>query len=722
MNSPARFFATCPKGIETLLSGELQALGATEVRETRAGVAFTGALATAYRACLWSRLANRVLLPLAHFPAISPEALYEGTHAIAWREHIAPEGTLAVDCAAAQSSITHSHYAALKVKDAIVDRLRADAGVRPSVDTVRPDVRVNVYLHRDQATVSIDLSGDSLHRRGYRARGMEAPLKENLAAAILLRAQWPAVARAGGALIDLLCGSGTLLIEGALMAGDIAPGLLRPHFGFVCWLGHNASAWSILLAEARARRDAGIAVLPPIYGFDRNPGAVNAAKQNIVGAGLADHIRIARRELSATTTGADLPTGLIVVNPPYGERMGHAPDLPALYGELGETLKRCFSGWRAAVFTGNTELGKHLGIRAQRIHALYNGALECKLLHFQIEESWFMRERAPPAAAEPDANAEMFANRLRKNLRHVGRWAKRQEIRCYRLYDADLHEYNLAIDVYAQEQRWVHVQEYAPPPTIDPVKADARLSQALAVIPAVLEIPQDHLFLKVRRRQKGHRQYEKLNSTGEFHEIREGPCRFLVNFTDYLDTGLFLDHRPTRAMLGELARGKRFLNLFGYTATATVHAALGGARTSTTVDMSRTYMDWARRNLELNGINDTQHELIQADVPQWLQENHARRYDLVFLDPPTFSRSKRMQDTLDTQRDHVPLIRAAAALLAADGMLIFSTNYRRFRLDADAFSDFRIEDITRATIPKDFERNSRIHYCWRISRKQVTGT
>lgn len=722
MNSSPRFFATCPKGIETLLTDELRALGATEVRETRAGVAFAGALATAYRVCLWSRLANRVLLPLAQFPAVSPEALYDGVQAIPWREHIAPEGTLAVDCAAAQSNITHSHYAELKVKDAIVNQLRTETGVRPSVDTARPDVRVNVYLHRDEATVSIDLSGDSLHRRGYRERGMEAPLKENLAAAILLRAQWPEIARTGGTLIDLVCGSGTLLIEGALMAGDVAPGLLRPYYGLVRWRGHDASAWSTLLAEARARRDTGIATLPPIYGFDGNPRAVHAAKQNVAGAGLAAYIHIVRRELSETIPAAELPVGLVVMNPPYGERMGHAPDLPPLYAELGAVLKRCFPGWRAAVFAGNPELGKHMGIRAQRMHTLYNGALECKLLHFRVEEQWFMRERALSAVVEPDANTAMFANRLRKNLKHYARWAKRQEIHCYRIYDADLPDYNLAIDVYQGDRHWVHVQEYAPPSSIDPAKADARLAHALAVIPALLEIPPEQMCFKVRRRQTGHQQYEKLDSTGELHQVREGPCRFLVNFTDYLDTGLFLDHRPTRALLGKFARGKRFLNLFGYTASATVHAALGGAQTTTTVDMSRTYIDWARRNLELNGIRGPQHELIQADVLQWLQENRARRYDLIFLDPPTFSRSKRMEDTLDAQRDHVSLIRAAAALLEPDGVLIFSTNYRHFRLAVNDLADFQIKDITRATIPKDFERNPRIHRCWRVRHIQAAGS
>jgi 23S rRNA (guanine2445-N2)-methyltransferase / 23S rRNA (guanine2069-N7)-methyltransferase len=198
--------------------------------------------------------------------------------------------------------------------------------------------------------------------------------------------------------------------------------------------------------------------------------------------------------------------------------------------------------------------------------------------------------------------------------------------------------------------------------------------------------------------------------------VREGPCRLLVNFTDYLDSGLFLDHRLTRALLGELAKGRRFLNLFCYTASATVHAGLGGATSTTSVDMSNTYLDWAERNLALNGLHGRGHELIQADVLQWLKAGRGRRYGLIFLDPPTFSRSKRMEDTLDVQRDHVELIHDAAALLERDGVLIFSTNLRRFRLDRDALADFTVEDITYRTIPEDFKRNPKIHQCFHITR------
>lgn len=698
-----------------MLAEELTGLAAQNVHETRAGVSFEGSLSTAYRVCLWSRLANRILMPLDSFPARSPEDLYDGIQTINWNQHLAPEGLLAVDLTSSQSEITHSHYGALKVKDAIVDQLRNESGVRPSVDTARPDVRVNVYLLRDEATVSLDLSGESLHRRGYRVQTVEAPLKENLAAAILTRANWPAIAKEGGGLIDLMCGSGTLLIEAAMIAADIAPGLARNYYGFLRWKRHDADVWQGLVDEARQRRDTGLAHLPPIHGYDCDPLAIRAARDNIKRAGLGNLILAQQRELIACTPEA-AQTGLVVTNAPYGERLGPGSELPALYAELGRRLKQCFTGWRAAVFTGNPELGKNMGLRAGKIHTLYNGAIECKLLHFElIPDNTVGIRLAKPFEIRPGSPAEMFANRLRKNLQHFSRWARRQEISCYRLYDADLHEFNLAIDVYQSGQKYVHVQEYEAPDTIDPNKARQRLQHALGVIPLVLEIPREAMILKQRRRQKGGAQYEKLDETGVYHEVHEGPCRFLVNFTDYLDTGLFLDHRSTRARLAELANGKRFLNLFGYTGTATVHAAKGGAITTTTVDMSQTYLNWAKRNFDLNRLSGKNHELIRADVRRWLQENRHRRYGLIFLDPPTFSRSKRMDDTLDIQRDHVALISDAAVLLEPGGTLLFSTNYRRFKIDRAGLAPLKTEDITRQTLPQDFARNPKIHQCFRIT-------
>ncbi len=712
------FFATTPKGQESLLAAELSALGATGVKETRAGVNFSGPLSVAYRACLWSRLASRILLPVQHVAAPTPEALYQGVRDISWEEHLGPDDSLTVDFATVQSQISHSHYGALKVKDAIVDRFRDISGRRPSVAREQPTVRINVYLYRDQATVYLDLSGDSLHRRRYRVQSVTAPLKENTAAAMLLRAGWPEVAQAGGTLLDPMCGSGTLLIEGALIAADIAPGLLRDHFGFLGWRGHDAAIWAGLIAEAQQRRAAGLQQLTTLYGYDADPRAVQAARQNAAAAQLAEHIVIAQtslRDLSAPP--ADRP-GLLAVNPPYGERLGETEALKPLYAELGAKLKEHFSGWRAAVLTADPELGKNMGIRARKRYTLYNGALECKLLCFEVVPEWFVTARAVEDEAPLSPGAEMLANRLRKNLKTLGRWAEKEDITCYRLYDADLPEYAVAIDLYRGEKLWVHVQEYAPPASIDPKKAEARLRDALRAIPVALEIPREQLYFKIRQRQKGSAQYQASEESGEFHEVREGPCRLLVNLGAYLDTGLFLDHRPVRALIRELARGKEFLNLFAYTGSASVHAAAGGASGTTTVDMSRTYLEWARRNMALNGFTGPQHRYLQADCVSWLNEQSALkippRYGLIFLDPPTFSNSKRMEDNFDVQRDHVAFIRHAAALLAPRGMLLFSTNNRRFKLDHEALADLQLEDLSRALLPQDFARNPRIHQVWRI--------
>jgi len=723
MTDSISLFATTPKGLELLLADELHALGALDVKETRAGVMFQGDLALAYKACLWSRLANRILMPLAKFPAASPEALYAGVQGVDWSTHLDADKTLAVEFNTSHSAITHSHFGALKVKDAIVDQFRERTGARPSVATEEPDVRINVYLNNNEAQLSLDLSGESLHRRGYRAKTVAAPLKENLAAAILLRARWPELAQQGGALVDLMCGSGTLPIEAALMAADIAPGLNRTYYGFLRWRGHRAELWEQMLDEARTRRDAGLQTLPPIHGYDLDPTAVRAALANVAAAGLSGHVHIERREIADCRNEMTGSPGLVVANPPYGERLGEESELPGLYHALGAALKRCYTGWQGAVFTGNPDLGKVMGLRAHKMHVLWNGALECRLLHFDIQEKQFVVDRSPaekilrhaPATLTP--GAEMFANRLRKNLKQLGKWARQEGLCCYRLYDADMPEYALAIDLYEGAERWVHVQEYAAPKSIDPDKARERLKEAMNAVPVVLELPARNIFLKVREKQKGKSQYERLDEHGEFHEVREDDLKLLVNFTDYLDTGLFLDHRLTRRMIGERAAGKRFLNLFCYTGAATVHAAAGKARSTTSVDMSRTYLDWARRNMLVNDLTGKQHEFVQADVLAWLEEARDQRFDLIFLDPPTFSTSKRMEGTLDIQRDHVRLIEATGRLLAPGGALIFSCNFRRFKLDTAALGSFEIEDLTKATIPKDFSRNPRIHQCFWLKNR-----
>ena len=735
-------FATAPKGVASVTADELRALGAESVVESAAGVAFKGDLACAYRACLWSRTASRILLTLTEFEAPDEDALYEAARAFPWEEHLGVDSTFAVHATLSRSSITHSRFAALRVKDAVVDRFREREGERPSVDTEMPDLGIRLHVQRDKATLSIDLSGDSLHRRGYRGEGVAAPLKENLAAAILLRAGWPETAEAGGALIDPMCGSGTFLIEGAWMAADVAPGILRKRFGFHGWKGHDAALWSELKQDAEARREAGRAKLPTIFGYDRERQAVHAALGNIDLAGLAGKVHVERIDAlevkpPVKPQSKEAP-GLLVVNPPYGERIGDLDRLRDLYAGLGRVLKERFVGWKAAVFTGNPGLGMELALRAKRSHTLYNGALECKLLRFEVEPRWFVIPninglpkavvRAIEEGAELSEGAAAVANRLRKNLKQLGKWARKEGVACYRLYDADMPEYALAVDLYYEangsadtdDAPWVVAQEYAPPRSIDPEKAQGRLVEALTAVAAVLEIPVERLFLKRRERQRGKSQYERQAKEDHFVEVYDGPARVYVNFADYLDTGLFLDHRATRAMIGEMAKGKRFLNLFAYTGVATVHAALGGAVETTTVDMSATYLDWADHNLQLNGQMGAEHELIKADCLSWLEEQPPGGFDLIFLDPPTFSTSKRMEGTLDIQRDHVKLIRSAARLLEAGGALLFSNNLRKFKMDREALAqvapELAIEEITARTIPRDFERNGRIHNCWLIRK------
>jgi len=727
-----QLFATTPKAMEGILAAEIEALGGRHVQQKMAGVAFQGDLAMAYKACLWSRTANRILLLLGSFEVKSQQDLYDGVKRINWFEHMKPDDSLAVSFSSKNNpAINNTHFGAQKVKDAIVDQMREKFDKRPNIDTARPDIRVNVYLHNETAQLSIDLSGESLHKRGYRDVSIAAPIKENLAAAILLRAGWPKIAAAGGSLLDPMCGSGTMLLEGAMIAADYAPGLLRDYFGFLGWKKHDAELWQNLLDDANQRRDTGLNKMPVIVGFDQDRRTVATALQHVENAGLQGKIHIEKRDIDDASAAESWPKGLIACNPPYGERLGEEAETAELYRRFGEVLKSRFGGWQAAMIISNPELGFRLGLRSQKPITLFNGALECKLLRFNIEEKSFFEPKAKSQQErieqigrrtereQPDNQAEMFGNRLRKNLKKLAKWAKQNQIHCYRLYDADLPEYAVAVDVYQGEQTWVNVQEYESPKTIDPAKANQRLAGAMAEIPKVLDIPKQQVFLKIRRKQKNTDQYEKQGDSGRFHVVEEGGCKFWVNFEDYLDTGLFLDHRPIRMLIQQQAKGKRFLNLFAYTGSASVHAAVGGAVSSVTVDMSNTYLDWAKRNFDLNGIRGD-HKLLRANCLTWLAEQAATKpapqFDLIFLDPPTFSNSKKMDDAFDVQNDHVPLLKNAAALLAPGGALYFSTNFRRFKMDTAALAGLHIEDISASTIPEDFARDQKIHYCWRIGR------
>lgn len=701
------FFATCPKGLEYLLVDELKALGASDVHEALSGVYFRGELASGYRACLWSRLASRILMPVSEFAVENGDQLYEGAKAIDWSEHLPGDATFAIDAVGSTAGITHSQYAAFRIKDAIVDQLRDKNGERPNVDTQTPDLRINLALRKGNAIVSIDLSGAPLHQRGYRQGTGLAPLKENLASAMLLRAGWPAIYASGGGIVDPLCGSGTLLIEAAMMAADVAPGLRRIRFGFEGWKGHDAQMWKMLRDDAEARASSGLQQLRSVFfGFDQDPTVLNDAKRNAQEAQLSGFMQFGRQSLEHLHRPHELDKpGLVISNPPYGERLNADENIVALYRLLGEKLKTEFPGWHASVITSEDSLGRAIGLHAEKKYRLYNGALECTLFNFDLTP------RIPPREVKPlSAGGQMVKNRIDKNFRHLHKRAQREDVECWRVYDADLPEYAAAIDIYAD---CLHIQEYQAPSTVDENLARTRLRELTRAAGEVLEIPRERIAVKTRRRGKGGEKYGRFDERHEFMEVHEGGLTFEVNLWDYLDTGLFLDHRPLRARIRGMSKGKRFLNLFCYTGSVSVYAAAGGATETTSVDLSQTYLAWASRNLALNGfLDEAQHKLVRDDALAFLQ-NRSAMYDLIFVDPPTFSNSKRAVD-FDVQRDHVRLLNLCVERLLPDGVIVFSNNFRRFKLDENALTQFAVKEITASTIPFDFTRNTRIHRAWEL--------
>ncbi|CAA0118381.1 Ribosomal RNA large subunit methyltransferase K/L [Halioglobus japonicus] len=712
------WFATCPKGVEALLSDELSRLGAETTRETVAGVHFTGPRALAYRACLWSRLANRVLWPIAQLDAADGDTLYRSMKDIDWGRLFDPKRTITIDFSGENRNIRNTQFGAQRSKDAIVDWFVDATAQRPSVDRANPDVRLNVRLVRDRAHLSVDFSGGSLHQRGYRLQAGIAPLKENLAAAVLLRADWPGIAARGGALIDPMCGSATLLLEGAMMAANIAPGLARKRFGFEQLLIHDAAQWDAIRSDARARGEQGRAAqLPEIRGYDWDPAVIRRAQENIARIGLEKVVRVSCKPVSELhkPDHRPLPFGLLICNPPYGERIGEKESLMGLYRQLGEAMIREFAGWQAGVLTSDLDLGRATGLRSHKRYALFNGKLATSLLLFDLADNE-LRDgvpRAPEAAPVLSEGATMFANRIIKNRKRLASWVKREQVQCYRLYDADMPEYSVAVDIYGE---YVHVAEYQAPKSISPEVAEQRLDEVRSALPTALAVAPDNIVYKQRSRQRGKAQYKRQDSRGELLTVREGSAKLLVNLHDYLDTGLFLDHRPLRLRIGQEAKGKDFLNLFCYTGAATVHAALGGAHSTTSVDLSNTYLNWLNKNLAVNQLEGGRHTVIREDCQSWL-EKAQDRFDLILLDPPSFSNSKAMTDSFDVQRDHGDMVRSAMAVLRQKGQLYFSNNRRGFALDASLQQEFQCEDITSKTLPPDFQRNRKIHCCWIIRHK-----
>ncbi|PKF63868.1 bifunctional 23S rRNA (guanine(2069)-N(7))-methyltransferase RlmK/23S rRNA (guanine(2445)-N(2))-methyltransferase RlmL [Psychromonas sp. psych-6C06] len=748
------YFIPTAKGLAPLLEVELKEMGIENPKQMNGGVSFDGSLEQGYQVCLWSRFASRVLLKLSEFKVLNSLDLYLGCSNIPWEEHFDIHSTFSIDFSGSNDEIRNTQFGALKIKDAIVDRFRKKFDEqRPNVEKRDADIRFNGRLWKDKATIYLDLSGSPLHIRGYRTIAGEAPLRETLAAGIVKRSGWK-----GEALLDPMCGSGTVIIEAAMMALNIAPGTLRPTFGFEKWKKHDEACWKTLKTSAqvygrRAVKDCET----KFFASDLSQEMIRIAKQNAQRAGVAELIEFSVQDAKKVRPAEELETGMIISNPPYGERLGGFSDTITLYTELGAHFKDAFAGWNLAMFAMDTELLSCLGMRAAKSFKFFNGPIECVLKNYRIsakrpvedapaptkqnaakeatgtinpwtmgrgdeadEQSFAMGEETESEIVfkevkqiKPAIYSEAFANRLSKNLKKLEKWAQRENVECYRLYDADLPEYNVAIDRYGE---YIIIQEYRAPKEIELGKTRRRFLDVVSTVRYMLDLSDDKLVIKVRERQKGRKQYEKMDAKKQSLIMHEGPAKLIVNLQDYLDTGLFLDHRPVRLKIGKMAQGKDFLNLFCYTATASVHAALGGAKSTTSVDMSNTYLAWGEKNFAENGIKG-QHQFIQQDCIKWLQHAH-ETFDLIFIDPPTFSNSKRMSDVFDVQDDHVDLLTSASARLNAGGEIIFSNNKRNFKLDLDAIKalGFYVKDISKASIPEDFKRNQKIHQCWILSK------
>ncbi len=771
----AEFFASCAKGLSAILARELEALGISGVRPLASGVSFRATVEQACRCLLWLRTASRVAMVLARVGASTSDELYDGCRDIDWGEHILPESTIAVFAKGSNSALRNSHFVQQRVKDAICDRLLDDEGRRPSVDAKNPDVGISVNVHKSKATISLDLSGKPMHMRGFRQQmgQVEAPIKETLAAAVLLTAGWDEIAKEGGAFADPFCGGGTFAIEAAMIAANIAPGIARQRWGIQGWRQFDQRILDSLVGEADDLAEEGVAHMPQVFASDASKEAVKIALANVKLAGLAGKVQVQKHDISDLRIPGIAELGLVAANPPYGERIMSASQLPSLLGAMRSFADACGDGWRMAVVVPDPAADFALGREPCKVVETFNGPIEVSIrVYPSASELKAARRVASGAAGEAkdppganvaqgrsgnravacgnaggtaggssiDAQTQEFANRLRKMAKHRGKWARRTGVGCYRVYDADLPDFALSVDVYTgvgrdNGRRWAYICEYAPPKTIDPDVAARRAASAVNVVREQFELGAGDVFLKRRVRSKGGSQYGAVGGGGAAEEgadrtryrtIEEGGHRFLVSFEQKIDTGIFLDSRNIRSMLEQMSAGKRFANLFAYTGTATVYAAAGGAASTHTVDMSQTYLGWARKNMQANGFKGEEHTFERADVLSWVDatRHSPLRFDLVYVDPPTFSNSKSMGGrSWDVQRDHAELLIGVSRILAPGGKAVFCCNLRSFKPDIQtlAHAGVALEDVSAQTIPVDFERNRKIHHCYILTRTTPLG-
>lgn len=751
---PVDLIATSTMGLEAVVSRELTHLGYENRIVGLGRVAFSAEEIAICHANLWLRSAGRVLLKVGAFKTTDFGQLFDQTYALPWQRWIPPDGAFPVDGRAQKSQLSSVPACQRMVKKAIAEKLLKAHNV-PRLDETGATYQVEVSLLKDEAVLTIDTSGSGLHKRGYRPVVGRAPLRETLAAGLVLLSFW----KPGRPFLDPFCGTGTIPIEAAMIGRNIAPGLGR-RFASEDWTTLDSSLWN------SARQQARDLVRPKleerIIGTDIDATALELARFHAGQAGVAEDIHFQQRDFHDLLSKRQY--GCLVTNPPYAERLGTTSEVEQLYRDMPDVLRR-LKTWSHFILTAYPEFEALVGQEANRRRKLYNSRIECTYYQFHGPRPTDERSstnQEPPASSENDSRppahapptsadsqaatcdrsepgktrprdispqpsvqafggltekaleqAEIFQNRLVKRARHLRRWPRKQGITCYRLYERDEPQVPLVVDRY---EECLHITEYERPHERSPAQHADWLDLMARTAADALEIDREKVFLKRRQRQRGTRQHERISDQNRLFVVHEGGLKFQVNLSDYVDTGLFLDHRITRSMVREEAKGKRFLNLFGYTGAFTVYAAAGGAESTVTVDLSNTYLDWARQNLILNDLASPAHRFIRSDAMEYL--NHLPEepcFDLAMVDPPTFSNSKRTDDVWDIQRDHVPLLKAVIQRVAPGGIVYFSTNFRRFKLSEEDLDGVTIREISRQTVPPDF-RNRRIHRCWRLVR------
>lgn len=754
--------ATAAFGLEAIVVRELKALG-YESKVTRPGrIEFQGTLQDMCRANLWLRSSDRVLLRLAAFKANDFELLFETTRELPWEVWIQNDAEFPVRAKTHKSTITSIPAIQRAVKKAIVERLLSVRNKKENsnstiVPETGPPVAVEIALLEDEATLSIDTTGDGLHRRGYRTLTGPAQIRETLAAAMVQLSFW----KPGRPFLDPFCGSGTIVIEAAMIGRNIAPGRNRT-FAAESWAAVPEAAWK------QAREECDDLVLPnleeKLIAYDASGEALKLARYHASKAGVEEDIHFQVHEFAEVQSSRHY--GCLITNPPYGLRLGEDEEIEELYQSMPEVLRR-FTTWSHYILTARLDFETLVGQEASRRRKLYNGGVECTYFQFygpkptdkgkrpkqvadatgsdgnaQEASGGSAEENVQPTFGPPKKNvttrkpvqqafgglkeeakrqATEFTNRLKKLARHLRRWPTKRGITCYRIYDRDIPEIPLAVDLYEDA---LHIAEYERPHDRTAAQHADWLDAMVKTAGEALGISQENLFVKYRERQRSSSQYSKFNNVKAVRIVQEDGLKFQVNLSDYLDTGLFLDHRATRGMVREVAKGKRFLNLFAYTGAFTVYAADGSAAATTTVDLSQKYLDWAKENLRINGLLDLQsstgqkvgHRFVCSDIGDFLLGLPEKEtFDLAVVDPPTFSNSKDLEFDWDVQRDHAPMLLRLMKHITPGGIIFFSTNSRRFKFDAALLEPqtTNIREISKHTVPEDF-RNKRIHRCWKI--------